>query len=130
MSEGDDENVVIESTPRQSHRVAILVAGSIVVAFVLVVIALQLYNSSDAAQLDLSGPRYKGVQDQVSKDNLKDFPPTGPIDQKTIDEFRKIYDLQASKVTQVDSFGNNALDDQAIGFEDMQPDTNAVTSTP
>lgn len=124
MSESDDENVVIESTPHRPHYVAMMVAGSIMIAFVLVAIALQLYNSSDAAQLDLSGPRYKAVQGQISKDELKDFPPTGTLDQKTIDEFRKIYDSQATKATQVDNFGNGALDDQAMGLESIQPTAN------
>lgn len=105
-------------TKWQQHRFMLMIAAAIGIALFLVSVALALYASSGAAQLDLSRPGYVSVRDQANKDTSFDgFPSTGPIDKKALDQFRQLYDEQAEKATNVDSFGGNAMSNQTLGLD-------------
>lgn len=102
------------------HRFTVLIGGTIVVSLFLVAVALALYASSGAAQLDLSRPGYKSVREQaVHSDSLVSFPSSGPIDKDTLDQFRDQYNKQAEKATNVDSFSGGAMSDQALSIDDV-----------
>lgn len=104
----------------ERHRFMMLIGGTIVISLFLVAVALALYASSGAAQLDLSRPGYKSVRDQaVHSDSLTRFPASGTIDEKTLDEFRSLYDKQAEKATNVDSFSDGAMSDKALSIDDV-----------
>jgi hypothetical protein len=102
----------------EQHRFMVLVGLTIVVALILVMISLQLYNSSGVAQLDLSRPGYKSVRKEASHSNdFTSFPSTGPLDQDALDNFRKLYDDQVKEATTVDSFGGDVMSDTALGLD-------------
>jgi hypothetical protein len=101
----------------QQHKFLMLIGLTIVISFFLVGIALALYNSSGTAQLDLSRPGFKSVQEQASQsDDFNGFPATGELDQEAFDQFRKEYDKQVKKVTTVDSFSGDVMSDQALSI--------------
>lgn len=102
----------------QQHKFLLLVGITIVIALVLVIISLQLYNSSGAAQLDLSRPGYKSVRSQVSYGSeFTGFPSSGPLDKEAIDSFRSLYSEKLKEATALDSFGGDVLSDKALGLE-------------
>lgn len=100
------------------YRFMILIAGSIITSFILVIIGMTIYNSSGAAQLDLSRPGYKSVRAQsiTGDNNLQKFPDTGTITQTTIDDFQKIYTQQADKIKAADAFNGDPLSPDALGL--------------
>jgi hypothetical protein len=99
----------------QRHRFMVLIGLTIVIALFLVSVALALYASSGAAQLDLSRPGYESVRERAAKsDTFENFPATGPIDKETLDQFRRLYDAQAKKATNIDSFGGDVMNDQTL----------------
>jgi hypothetical protein len=84
----------------------------------LVGVALALYVSSGAAQLDLSRPGYKSVREQVTRTEVFDgFSSNGSLNKDTVDEFRKLYATQAEKATNVDSFAGTVMSDQALSLD-------------
>lgn len=101
----------------QQHKFMVLVGMTIIVALALVSVSLWLYNSSGAAQLDLSRPGYQDVRDQAkqSKD-FTGFSSTGAIDKEALDEFRRLYDEQLEEATAVESFGGDVMSDEALGL--------------
>lgn len=102
----------------QEHRFVLLVGATILVALFLVSVALALYASSGAAQLDLSRPGYVSVRDQAARsDEFDNFPATGGIDKEVLEQFRKSYEKQAERATNVNSFGGNAMDDQTLSLD-------------
>lgn len=118
------------SEPKALYRnkLVLFISGSIVVALLLVAVAMALYASSGAAQLDLSRPGYKAVQDKVDKtDTFKSFSASGSVDDKTLDQFRKLYDEQVQRVTTSDAFNPDVLSDQALGIDDSSTPTDAST---
>ncbi len=102
----------------QRHRFLVMVGTIIIVALFLVSVALALYASSGAAQLDLSRPGYISVRSgAVRSDEFTSFPASGAIDKETLDQFRKLYDTEAERATNVDSFGGDVMSDQALSID-------------
>lgn len=105
------------------HKLALFVSGSIFIAFILVMVSMALYNSSGAAQLDISRPGYRSAQNKVDQsDNFESFPATGSVEKKTIDQFQKLYDKQTKQVGNSDAFSSSAMDDQVLGIDDPSVD--------
>jgi hypothetical protein len=116
----EDQQLAEESvlTKWQQHRFLMLIVLTIIISFFLVGIALALYNSSGAAQLDLSGPRFQSVQKQATQDDdFNGFPASGDLDQNAFNQFQSEYSKQTKKVTDVDSFSGDVMSDQALSID-------------
>jgi hypothetical protein len=108
----------------QKHRFLLMVGGSIAIALMLVAVSMKLYNTSGAAQLDLSRPGYEHVSEQVQQsDVFKGFSSTGDIDKAVFEEFREMYNKRAKQASDVNSFGGDVMGDAALGID-------APTETP
>lgn len=100
------------------HRFLIMIAASIVIALFLVGVALALYASSGAAQLDLSRPGYQSVRKQASQDDtFSGFSANGTIDKTTLEQFEKLYDERAKQAIGVESFGGNGMSDESLSVD-------------
>lgn len=104
--------------PWYRRELTIFIAGSLVVALLMVIVSMAIYNSSGAAQLDLSRPGYKSVQDEVTTDTFEGFPSDGAVTRNTIEQFKQLYGTQTGPVTDKNVFSPSALDDQALGIDD------------
>lgn len=114
----EDQLEAKATRPWYRAELVVFVVGSVCVAAGLVLVSMALYNSSGAAQLDLSRPGYKAVQDKVDQtDTFKSFPATGSVNSKTIDDFQKLYSKQVQQVTANSAFDPAVLDDQALGID-------------
>jgi len=99
------------------HRFLFLISGTIVIAIILTVVSVVMYEVSGTAQLDLSRPGYQSVSDQVDNDNqIKDYAGIGPINTDTVNEFLKLYDEQAEKAKAVDAFNGDPLNPEVLEF--------------
>ncbi len=102
----------------QRHKFMVLVGLTIALSLVLVSVSLWLYNTSGAAQLDLSRPGYQSVRDQVGQDtDFEGYASSGVIDEAALDEFRKLYDEQLERATAVESFGGSVMSNEALGID-------------
>jgi hypothetical protein len=81
---------------------------------------MQIYNSSGAAQLDLSRPGYVSVRSKVdtSDGDLQTYSANGTISKSVIDNFKALFKKQAQKIEAVDAFGGSPLDSTALGISD------------
>lgn len=110
-----DENIV---KPWYRREILIFISGSLLVAFVLVVMGLALYVSSGADLLDLSRPGYKSVRGEVDQSgSFQSFPSSGPVNRETVDQFLKLYDKQVRPVINDDVFSASTLEDQTLGID-------------
>ena len=101
----------------KQNKFLLMVGASILVSLFLVGVALALYASSGAAQLDLSRPGYQAVRKQATRnDNTDTFPSSGALDQAAIEQFRKLYDEKVKQATGVDSFGGDVMNDEALSI--------------
>ncbi len=122
MAPQDDQpqNPEEVASAHHQHRFLYLVGGSVVVACLLVVVSLQLYSWSGAAQLDLSLPAFNGVRDKIVTDTPMNFPSTGALDTNALNDFRKLYDQQVKQTQGGDGFNSSALDDTSLGVRQTQ----------
>lgn len=99
------------------HRLSLLMIITIVIALIMTVISVIIYNSSGAAQLDLSRPGYRSVSDQAGKsDTIDTYSSSGPVNTQTIEEFMDLYDEQAEKAKAVDAFNGDPLNPEVLEF--------------
>ena len=102
----------------ERHKFLVLVGITILISLFLVSVALNLYTSSGAAQLDLSRPGYQSVIGQVRKtDDFGGFAGIGPIDAESLSQFRSLYSTQSAQASAVDSFGGDVMSDQALSID-------------
>ncbi|MDB5168322.1 MAG: divTM7 [Candidatus Saccharibacteria bacterium] len=102
----------------EKHRFLVMVGMSIIIALMLVAVSMKLYESSGAAQLDLSRPGYEHVTEKVATSEVfKGFPAVGEIDKKVIEEFRTMYHKRAAQATNVDSFSGDVMSDAALAID-------------
>ena len=99
------------------HRLSLLLIITVLIALVMTTISVIMYNSSGAAQLDLSRPGYLSVSDQVVEtDQIDTYSSTGPVNEESIKEFMKLYDEQAAKAKKVDAFNGDPLNPEVLEF--------------
>lgn len=101
------------------HRLVVLLIGTLGIAMILTTISVIIYNTSGAAQLDLSRPGYLSVSDQVEHDTtVGDYSASGPVNTETIKEFIELYDEQAEKAKAVDAFNGDPLNPELLYSSD------------
>lgn len=102
----------------RQNRFFILVGGAIIISMFLVMIALGLYNSSGAAQLDLSRRAFQKVQSEAGRTVADDqtYPSSGKLDVKAFTDFKKLYDAHADTISQTKAFDPAAMTDEALGI--------------
>lgn len=103
-------------TKWQRHRFLVLIAAVIVISCGMVVVAMYLYNTSGAAQIDLSRPGYQDVRSEASRDKVPDssFPSTGKLDAAAFQQFNDMYSKHTGRVVGSDSFDAPALSDDSL----------------
>ena len=100
-------------------RFIAFIVGSIAASLVLVAISIAMYFSSGTAQLDLSLPGDQSVREKSKpEDPYKGFSASGPVDEKALKEFGKLYEERAKNATSVDAFNSEILSDAALGIDD------------
>lgn len=100
-----------------THRLALLLIGTVIVTVVLTVVSMVLYRVSGAAQLDLSRPGYQSVSNQVDETARIDiYSSSGSVNKDTITEFMKLYDEQAARAKAVNAFNGDPLNPEVLEF--------------
>lgn len=99
------------------HRLSLLLIITVAIAITLTIISVAIYNSSGAAQLDLSRPGYRSVSSKVEKtDDIDTYSATGQVNKDTIEQFVKLYDAQAAKAKAIDAFNGDPLNPDVLEF--------------
>lgn len=113
----DDASFVLTA----KRRILLLIGLTIVIAGVFTAIGLVLYNTSGSAQLDLSRPGYKGVNEIVEKNKptFVEYPASGDINETTLKEFHDLYKKHLDNVQSVEAFKGDPLASDALGIDEV-----------
>lgn len=103
------------------NKLYLLICGVIAISLLLVGIAMGVYNSSGAAQLDLSGPGFKDVQRgvQEEKDSVS-YPANGEFDKASFDSFKKMYDERVHAINAINGYDPAAVNNDAFNLVQQQ----------
>lgn len=106
------------------HRLLVLIVATIIITLIFTAVGLMLYNRSGSAQLDLSRPGYRGVDEIVEKNKTKfiEYPASGDINDATLKQFDELYKTHLKSVKTVDAFDGDPLTPEALGIDDRQQD--------
>ena len=127
MNEDTPQPETPAKKPWYRQELVIFIGGSVIIAFVLVVISLAMYMTSGASLLDLSRPGYQAVQDKVDQaGSFEAFSSSGVVTKQTLDQFQQLYEKQVKPVSSSSDFDSASLSDLALGIND--PQTSDTTS--
>lgn len=99
------------------HKLPFAIFCAITIAIILTVISMWLYIKSGTSSLDLSRPGYTAVRDQVIAQPAESFDETGPLDKKTVDEFKKLFDAQRKTLNSLGDFDDASLTDESLQLQ-------------
>lgn len=120
MSQPEDMNAIQDEnlTFIERHRYLVLIALTLIVSFILVGVSLFMYQVSGTAQLDLSRPGYQSPADQtpIVETEVGDYSASGDINLSSIEEFKALYDEQATSATSVDAFSGDPLSPESLEY--------------
>ena len=106
---------------RGRNKLYLLIFGVVAIALLLVGIAMGVYNSSGAAQLDLSGPGFKDVQKGVQEDkDVTSYPASGSLDKASFDSFKKMYDERLRAVNAINGYDPAAVSNDTFNLTPAQ----------
>jgi hypothetical protein len=102
----------------KDHRFVIMIFGSIAIALVLVAVALGLYVSSGAYQLDLSRPGDVRLREQVQEDKtFRGFASSGPLDKEAVDSFETMYNEKLADIEATSLYNSRLLSPEGLGID-------------
>lgn len=101
------------------YRLAVLISATILIAVVFSALGLLLYNISGTAQLDLSRPGFEGVNEIIEQNasSYQEFSSSGAIDQKALDEFDRLYQIQLDAMSNAAAFEGDPLSPDSLGIQ-------------
>lgn len=99
------------------HKLPFAIFCAILIALALTLISMYLYIKSGTSSLDLSRPGYTAVRDQVIDQPAESFDETGPLDGKTVGEFKKLFDAQRKTINSLGDFDDTSLSDESLQLQ-------------
>ncbi len=103
------------SNIKNEYKFGLLIGMTMVIAMVMIVVAMFLYDQSGAAQIDLSRPGYERVRAEMDTRKIEEYNSTGPLDEASVIDFKQLFDKEYEQIQDVDVFGGDPLSDQIIG---------------
>ncbi len=117
MSDGEKVDVSSKKNHWHKYRFVSMLSVVIVTSLVLTAISLEIYNTSGAAQVDLSRPGYQSVRKAATTNESTDqFPASGTLDDDSFSQFYSMYDRRAARSVDAPSFSDQALSDDSLQF--------------
>lgn len=96
-------------------KLAIMVFVAIAIALLLTVISVNTYIKSGVANLDLSRPGYEQAREQIRPSKGRsNFSANGPVDEKSLREFKKLYQAEMKQLIGGSSFSDSSLEDEQL----------------
>lgn len=116
MNDSNSEFDAKVALPWYKQQLSYFIGGSLIIAAIIVVVSLVLYNTSGTAQLDLSRPGYKSVVGNVETVSFDKFPDSGPVTSDTLNKFLETFDKQVQPVLNQSVFNPDSLEYESLGI--------------
>lgn len=115
MEDQNEQNISYWS----EHKFLLMVGGSVVVSFIMVIVSMMMYTQSGTAQLDLSRPGYRSLSGEapVEEYDFQGYPSTGEVSSSTLEEFDVLFEKEASNIREVDAFAGDPLNPATLGID-------------
>ncbi len=108
------------------HQLFMFTLIALIIAGILTLIGLQLYNSSGAAKLDLSRPGYVTVRESVddNSENDEPFSASGNLDKAAVKDFQGRWTNLSGSLDKMGGFQAETLSDENLGLKSTTPESN------
>lgn len=96
------------------RRIILALAFSVVVALIMTVISLKLYDLDDVSRLDVSLPNREGIRSSTDEETLQRFDSAGVLDTQAIADFQALYSKNRAALDALGKFDSDALSSDSL----------------
>jgi hypothetical protein len=96
------------------RRILLGIVFAIIIAFVMTVISLRLYDLDDVSRLDVSLPNRESIRSAASADEVQKFDSSGPLDSKALSDFQNLYTKNRSALDALGKYDADALSSDSL----------------
>lgn len=101
----------------KNHQFTCFVISCIIIACIMTVISLQLYDKSGAIKLDLSRPGYEKVRQEVEKESDdQPYEATGTLDEQSIKDFESRLNKYDKELKALSNYSESTISDENLGL--------------
>ena len=79
-------------------------------------LSMWLYIQSGASGLDLSRPGFTNARSDLQQEITANFDSTGPLTEKDLATFKKLYEKQRTALNSLSAFDDDAISDEELGL--------------
>lgn len=107
------------------HQFATAIMLVILITVFMVGGSMTMYIMSGASGLDLSRPGFSKALNGLDRESNTVFESTGSLNQSDLNQFKKLYEKQRSKLQGLGAFNDSTLSDESLGLtvSSETPDT-------
>lgn len=99
------------------RRILLALVLAILVALVMTVISLKLYDLDDVSRLDVSLPNRENIRSSEGEAEVQNFASTGELDAKALSDFQTLYTKNRSALDALGKFDGDALSSDSLKID-------------
>lgn len=96
------------------RQILLALIAAVVIAFIMTVISLKLYDLDDVSRLDVSLPNREGIRSSTDEEALQRFDSSGVLDAKAIADFQALYSKNRAALDALGKFDSDALSTNSL----------------
>lgn len=96
------------------RRVLLSIIAAVLLACVMTVISLRLYDLDDVSRLDVSLPIRENIRSSTKEDEVQQFGSTGVLDARALADFQALFTKNRSALDALGKFDGDSLSSDSL----------------
>ncbi len=96
------------------RRIVLGIVGAVLIALIMTVIGLKLYDLDDVSRLDVSLPNREDIRSSEGGNEVQKFDSTGLLDEKAIADFQALFKKNRTALDTLGKFDGDALNSDSL----------------
>jgi|GEM_PF-3916985 len=96
------------------RQIILALAFAVVIALIMTVVSLKLYDLDDVSRLDVSLPNREGIRSSTDEETLQRFDSSGVLDAQAIADFQALYSKNRAALDALGKFDSDALSTDSL----------------
>lgn len=96
------------------RRILLIIILAVLIAALMTVVSLRLYDLDDVSRLDVSLPNRESIRSSTGEDEVQKFNSTGALDAQALSDFQTLYTKNRSALDALGKFDGDALSSDSL----------------
>lgn len=96
------------------RRILLGLLLAVIMALILTIVSLRLYDLDDVSRLDVSLPNRENIRSSTTENEVQKFDSTGALDADALSKFQNLYTQNRSALDALGKFDGEALSSDSL----------------